>query len=219
MVLGKTSRDLDLLMVIGLPLKKERAENLAMPFRILAVVRLVTCKYPVYYAVGRNNLNYALFLDNVYRQEWNFTKSPWQVRTSGDQLRFYIMTVAHLLDLRKEFLELVGRPPVPSRKTFGLWVSEYGYDNWKQIDTILSGLRSNNFPIDGFVLDLNWFGGIIPDDTQTSVDESTGSAMGRLNWNENRDFKAIKQCRDGAGNNTARLRKESRLKPLKYRCL
>ncbi|MEH1844669.1 MAG: TIM-barrel domain-containing protein [Nostoc sp.] len=142
---------------------------------------------PVYYAVGKNNLNYALFLDNVYRQEWNFTKSPWQVRTSGDQLRFYIMTGANLLDLRKEFLELVGRPPVPPRKTFGLWVSEYGYDNWKQIDTILSGLRSNNFPIDGFVLDLNWFGGIIPDNTQTSVDESTGSAMGRLNWDENQE--------------------------------
>ena len=68
-----------------------------------------------------------------------------------------------------------------------MWVSEYGYDHWKEIDTILSSLRSNNFPIDGFVLDLNWFGGIIPDKPQTSVDESTGSAMGQLNWDENQD--------------------------------
>jgi hypothetical protein len=28
---------------------------------------------PVYYAVGSNHLNYAVFMDNVYRQRWDFT--------------------------------------------------------------------------------------------------------------------------------------------------
>ncbi|GAB4369732.1 MAG: hypothetical protein Kow00121_09870 [Elainellaceae cyanobacterium] len=135
---------------------------------------------PVYYAIGADNLNYALFLDNVYRQTWNFTSSPWQARMFGDQLRFYLMSGADLPDLRADYLELTGRPPVPPRKSFGLWVSEFGYDTWNQIDTLLRGLRSNRFPIDGFVLDLNWFGGVVLDDPDRSN-------MGRLNWDVNQD--------------------------------
>ena len=58
-------------------------------------------------------------------------------------------------------MELTGRPPVPPRKAFGLWVSEFGYDNWDEIDGLKAGLRGAGFPLDGFVLDLNWFGGIV----------------------------------------------------------
>ena len=57
-------------------------------------------------------------------------------------------------------MELTGRPPVPPRKAFGLWVSEFGYDNWGQIDQLKTELRNEKFPVDGFVLDLNWFGGV-----------------------------------------------------------
>lgn len=135
---------------------------------------------PVYYAVGPNNLNYALFMDNVYWQKWDFKRSPWQSRMYGDQLRFYLMTGPDLPDLRKDYLELTGLPPVPPRKAFGLWVSEFGYDNWGQIDQLLTGLRGSNFPVDGFVLDLNWFGGITPGDRSRS-------AMGRLDWDENQE--------------------------------
>jgi alpha-glucosidase (family GH31 glycosyl hydrolase) len=136
---------------------------------------------PVYYAVGPNNLNYALFLDNVYQQTWDFTSTPWTARMFGDQLRFYIMTGPDLPDLRADYLELTGRPPVPPRKSFGLWVSEFGYDNWAQIDTLLSGLRDNHFPVDGFVLDLNWFGGV-------DLNNPERSNMGRLDWDENQDL-------------------------------
>ncbi|MDF5726925.1 MAG: glycoside hydrolase family 31 protein [Rhizonema sp. PD38] len=45
MVSGKTSKDLDRLMVIGLPSKKERVETLAMPLRGLVVVKSVICKF------------------------------------------------------------------------------------------------------------------------------------------------------------------------------
>ena len=135
---------------------------------------------PVYYAVCSNNLNYALFLDNVYQQTWNFTETPWTVRMFGDQLRFYVMTGPNLPDLRADYLELTGLPPVPPRKSFGLWVSEFGYDNWAQIDTLLNGLRDDHFPVDGFVLDLNWFGGVDPDNPERSN-------MGRLDWDENQD--------------------------------
>ena len=85
---------------------------------------------PVYYALGDGGLNYAVLLDNVYDQQWNFATSPWQVRMFGDQLRWYVMTGTDLADLRADYMELTGTPPVPPRKAFGLWVSEFGYRNF-----------------------------------------------------------------------------------------
>jgi alpha-glucosidase (family GH31 glycosyl hydrolase) len=135
---------------------------------------------PVLYAVGNDSLNYALMMDNVYKQRWDFTAFWWEARMFGDQLRFYVMTGPDLPDLRADYLELTGRPPVPPRKSFGLWVSEFGYDNWGQIDTLKAGLRNNNFPVDGFVLDLNWFGGIV-------LDRPSESEMGRLGWDRDQE--------------------------------
>ena len=132
---------------------------------------------PIMYAVGSGKLNYALFLDNVYHQRWDFDAFWWQTRMYGDQVRFYFMTGQDLPDLRGDFMELVGTPPVPPKKAFGLWVSEFGYDNWDQIDQLRKGLRENAFPIDGFVLDLNWFGGVVPDD-------AAKSRMGHLDWDQ-----------------------------------
>jgi alpha-glucosidase len=135
---------------------------------------------PVLYAVGDGSLNYALFVDNVYKQRWDFTAPRWQARMFGDQLRFYVMAGPDLPDLRKDYIELTGRPPVPPRKAFGLWVSEFGYDNWDQIEDLRDGLRADGFPLDGFVLDLNWFGGIV-------LDQPAQSEMGRLDWDRDHE--------------------------------
>lgn len=130
---------------------------------------------PVLFAVGPNNAGYGLFLDHVYKQRWDFTLSGyWQVETWGDQIRWYTMTGPDLPDLRQDYMELTGRPPVPPKQAFGLWVSEFSYDSWTEIDNRLSTLRSNKFPIDGFVLDLEWFGGV------TAGSDNTN--MGRLTW-------------------------------------
>ncbi|MDH4230576.1 MAG: DUF5110 domain-containing protein [Nitrospirota bacterium] len=145
-----------------------------MPFGQAGMVGNV--QFPVMYAVGDDNLNYALFMDNVYKQRWDFSGDQWKVRMWGDQIRFHIMTGPDFPDLRRDYMELVGTPPVPPRKAFGLWVSEFGYKNWKQIDDLRAGLRRDNFPVDGFVLDLQWFGGIIPN--------SPDSKMGRLDWDK-----------------------------------
>jgi alpha-glucosidase len=134
---------------------------------------------PVLYAVGEG-VSYALMLDNVYRQAWDFTAAPWRARMFGDQIRFYVMAGPDLRDLRADYMELTGRPPVPPRKAFGLWVSEFGYDNWEQIDRLRDGLRGAGFPVDGFVLDLNWFGGVV-------IGEPEQSEMGRLDWDRDQE--------------------------------
>lgn len=128
-------------------------------------------QFPIMYALGAAGENYALFLDNVYAQTWDFRNNPWAVQTAGSALRGYFLAGPDLPDLRSDYLELVGRPLVPPKKMFGLWVSEYGYDNWAELEERLRTLRAANFPIDGFVMDLPWFGGVRPP-----------SHMGALSW-------------------------------------
>jgi alpha-glucosidase len=131
-------------------------------------------QFPVMYAVGANNANYALFLDHIYKQRWDFTGNPWKVETLGDPIRGYLMTGPNLPALRQDFMEPTGHPPVPPKKMFGLWVSEYGYDNWEELEGKLKALHADKFPVDGFVLDLQWFGGI--------TSGSDNSNMGRVSW-------------------------------------
>ena len=134
---------------------------------------------PILYAVrGASYDNYALFLDNTYRHRWDFrSDTRWRVEVSDGPLRLYLMAGPDLPDLRGDYMELVGRPEVPPKKMFGLWVSEYGYDDWAELDDKLATLKQNQFPLDGFVLDLQWFGGITPNSDNTQ--------MGSLTWDVN----------------------------------
>ncbi|OQW97749.1 MAG: hypothetical protein BWK73_53845, partial [Thiothrix lacustris] len=81
-----------------------------------------------------------------------------------------------LADLRRGYMQLVGKPLIPNRKLFGLWVSEFGYDDWAELDGVSQSLQKNGFPLDGMVMDLQWFGGI--------RDNSEDSSMGKLTWDE-----------------------------------
>lgn len=128
-------------------------------------------QFPILYALGAGRDNYALFVDAVYKQEWEFIGDEWSMATSADPLRWYVLGGPDLPDLRADYLELSGRPPVPPKALFGLWVSEYGYDNWAELDDKRQSLNENQFPQDGFVLDLQWFGNIRPP-----------SQMGSISW-------------------------------------
>ncbi len=133
-------------------------------------------QFPILYFSGDGTDSYALFVDNQYKQFWDLENEPWKVAMYGEKIRFYVLTSPDLQDLRSDYMELVGRPLVPPKKMFGMWVSEYGFDNWEELEDKLRTLRANRFPIDGFVLDLQWFGGI----TEDSDDTQEGS----LTWDE-----------------------------------
>ncbi len=152
---------------------------------------------------------YALFLDNVYRHTWNFQgKSQWTVKVDDGPLRFYVMTGPNLVDLVDDYTELTGRAPIPPKTMLGLYMSEYGYDNWKELNAVRSGLQTafdndpandqENFPLDGFILDLQWFGGV------PAVPGISHSSMGRLTWDDTRfqDARAhIKELKEKYGLN------------------
>ncbi|WP_207782132.1 TIM-barrel domain-containing protein [Phytoactinopolyspora limicola] len=129
---------------------------------------------PVLFAIGPDRTGYGFFLDHVYKTEWDLAGDPWTVRTWGDEIRWYTMAGPDLPDLRQDYMELTGHPPVPPKKALGLWVSEFGYESWDEVDDRLDTLRTEEFPVDGFVLDLDWFGGVQPGSDHT--------AMGSMSW-------------------------------------
>ncbi len=129
---------------------------------------------PILFALGAEKKNFAFFFDNVFRQRWDLTAQPWKVEASGGDLRGFVFTGPNLPHLRSAYLKLTGLPPVPPKKAFGLWISEFGFNNWKELDSKLASLRMSGFPLDGFVLDLYWFGGI--------KQQAEDSPMGGLNW-------------------------------------
>lgn len=117
-------------------------------------------QFPILYALGSAGRSYALFLDQLSPQTWDFTGDPWRVTMPGEAIRGYLLAGADPARLRRRYMGLVGRPPVPPKKMFGLWVSEFGFDSWSELEDKLHTLRANQVPVDGFVLDLQWFGGV-----------------------------------------------------------
>jgi alpha-glucosidase (family GH31 glycosyl hydrolase) len=124
---------------------------------------------PILYALGTPPEPFALFVDQPRAQTWDLRRRPWRVRAEVPALRWFLLGADTLPELRADYLALSGRPPVPPRAAFGLWVSEYGYDDWAELEEILAALRARGFPVDGFILDLQWFGGIREGAEDTSM--------------------------------------------------
>lgn len=108
----------------------------------------------------RDGTRFALFLDNRYPQQWDFSETPWRLTVKGGDLRLHVLTGESLADLRRAYMRLSGTPPVPPKQMFGFWLSEFGFDSWDELEDKLASLDANGFPISGVVLDLQWFGGI-----------------------------------------------------------
>lgn len=140
----------------------------------------------------KNKQAFALILDNRYAQSWDLKQSPFKIDINNGDFKMHVITGKSLADIRKTFMKMAGKPLLPPKSAFGLWLSEYGYDNWEELDDKIASLKKNNFPFSGVVLDLQWFGGI-------SEDEN--SKMGSLTWDEknfpNPNEKIKKYKKDG----------------------
>ena len=132
-------------------------------------------QFPIFYAL-RKQSPYGLFVDELGAQSWDLTGDPFRVTVRALPLRIFYLGGKSLPEVRSNYMRLTGRPPVPPRKAFGLWVSEYGYENWGEVKAKLKSLRAEHFPVDGFVLDLQWFGGV--------KWESPYSSMGKIRFDE-----------------------------------
>jgi alpha-glucosidase (family GH31 glycosyl hydrolase) len=134
-------------------------------------------QFPMGYFVKSNvQQSYGWFLDNQYYHDWNFGIEPMSVTSYGDSLRWFAIQGSSLAEIRRTYMELVGRPLVAPRRMFGLWISRFGYHNFGQLFDDLNLLREKDFPVDGFAFDLYWFGGTF--DSPNPV-----TRMGTVSWN------------------------------------
>lgn len=125
--------------------------------------------FPVVMAMGSGSDSWGLVVDNIYKQTWDLTHSKWRIGMFGDQLRGFIIAGSTPKEVRQSYMNLSGRAPVPPRKMFGFWMSEYGYDSWDEVRSRLTSMRRDGFPIDGFFLDLQWFGNVAPGSDHTRM--------------------------------------------------
>lgn len=130
--------------------------------------------FPVLHLIDDSGPDALFFLDNPASSRWDFRVSPWKIEVRDGALTGALAWGQESGALRRQYMEWTGRPPVPPRKAFGLWVSEYGYESWDELEETAQGLATAGFPADGFVLDLQWFGGI--------TEGSKTSRMGSLTF-------------------------------------
>lgn len=142
----------------------------------LAGGNVANALFPVLYMADDGGTDAMLFLDSPVDSQWDFRRAPWTVRFRGNDVGGALAWGASCKELRQKYMTWTGRPPVPPRKAFGLWVSEYGFENWQELESKAASLKEHGFPVDGFVLDLQWFGGIVTD--------SPDSKMGRVAFDE-----------------------------------
>src|SRR5690606_3840074 len=136
-----------------------------------------------------------LILDNRYTQSWDLAAEARRLAVKDGDLRLRVLAGDTLADIRRRYMELSGHPPVPPKAMFGLWLSEYGFESWDELDGKIASLKAAGFPLSGAVLDLYWFGGIKPN--------SPTSAMGRVDWDRERfpdpAAKIAAYAKDGIG--------------------
>lgn len=134
--------------------------------------------FPVLYSIGEANQNFLLFYNNVYKQMWSLNQNPYKVESYGDQLRWIITSGNNIKDLRRRYMKMTGKAPVPNKDVFGLWISEFGYESWDELLSEVKSLHNDGFPIDGAALDIQWFGGKF----YTGNDDRTTSQFGSLEF-------------------------------------
>jgi alpha-glucosidase len=180
-LLGKTDADLlGLVRYSGTNLQSEARDpkgvygNSMVPLHGGAVGNAL---FPVLHMVDDSGPDALLFLDNPALSRWNFSSSPWRVEVRQGPIAGALTWGAEAGELRRQYMGWVGHTPVPPRKAFGLWVSEYGFESWDEIEGKARSLREDGFPVDGFVMDLQWFGGI--------KEGSRDSRMGSLSFDTN----------------------------------
>ena len=140
---------------------------------------------PAYgYGLGADNLNfsvpfiissqgYGLFFDNPSKGYLDIgltDKESLEAGFSSGELTCYVVFGRNLDEILRNYTALTGRQPLPPRWALGNFVSRFGYRNETQVKEVVKTMQQHQFPMDGLVFDLFWFG-----------DEIKGT-LGNLDW-------------------------------------
>jgi oligosaccharide 4-alpha-D-glucosyltransferase len=136
------------------------------------------------YGVGTTSLNYSIPLilsskkyavlwDNPQKGFVDIGKTHPDVmewNAIGGPANYYVIAATTYPELMKSYTELTGRQSLPPRWIFGNLQSRMAYRNQKEIDSIVTLIQKDNFPMDAIIIDFYWFG------------DSIKGYLGNLDW-------------------------------------
>lgn len=122
------------------------------------------------YIVSDNG--YGLLIDDYAKAWLTLGEDTIAYRTiSKKPLSYYFINGdGTLAGATHSFSELTGRQPLPPFWTLGYITSKYGYHNQNEALGAIDSLKQRDYPVDGMVLDLYWYG--------------VETDMGRLEWDK-----------------------------------
>ena len=120
------------------------------------------------YLVSDNG--FGLLIDDYAKARLSLGADTISYRTiSRKPLSYYFINGdGTLAGATFSFTELTGKQPLPPFWTMGYITSKYGYHNQKEAYGAIDSLKQRDYPVDGMVLDLYWYG--------------VETDMGRLEW-------------------------------------
>lgn len=134
---------------------------------------------------------YAVLFDDYAAAEMIMNNPIKYITESRQPVSYYFINGAGTLSgVVSKFTSLTGRQELPPFWAMGYITSKYGYKTASETEGVIDTLKLNNYPVDGVVLDLYWYG--------------KEEDMGRLAWEPEQwqDHKAMLARLQDKGVNT-----------------
>lgn len=133
---------------------------------------------------------YGFFFDDYGKGEMIIGDTITYTTNAKKPVSYHVIRGGNLAEAVSEFTALTGRQPLPPFWALGYITSKYGYHTQDETLGVVDTLKSRDYPVDGIVLDLYWYG--------------KETDMGRLEWNPDQwpDHKGMLDSLKSLGVNT-----------------
>ena len=101
---------------------------------------------------------YAVLFDDYAAAELIMDNPIKYVSESTQPISYYFIYGQTLAGVVGQYTDLTGRQELPPFWALGYITSKYGYKTAKETTGVIDTLKMNNYPVDGVVLDLYWYG-------------------------------------------------------------
>jgi alpha-glucosidase len=110
----------------------------------------------------RDGTAWGFFLDESWRLEVDVAaEDPTRVRweSRGPELDAYLFAGPQPADVVRRYTALTGRPPLPPLWSLGVQQSRWGYENAREIRSVIRDYRAHQLPLDCVYLDIDYMEG------------------------------------------------------------
>lgn len=102
---------------------------------------------------------WGMMLHSSFRSFWeigNFSYAAGSFLTEDDKIDLFLFAAPTLKALLGRYTALTGRPKMPPKWTFGVWMSRCAYKTRTELEAAAFGMRKRNIPCDVIHFDPPW---------------------------------------------------------------